>query len=267
MIGGNKTWVKLYRKTEDHPVFRDPGILKLWIWCLLRVNWEPKKHPFKSGEYLKPGQFVTGREVAARALDIPKSTFRNRLRRLAELGVISTKADSRCTVVTVCKWGTYNPSSNGEGQAKGQQKDSDRTAIGQQKDTDKNIRSKEGKKDKKKETQRQCEKQTIPPDPKDVEKYAAKIGYREATGRDLDAEQFMAHYAKCGWKIRGQPIKSWKACVVTWKTGNKAKGNNHERSRIARKAPDGLPVAAQQDGFDYEGQKEARSRTGGGSGT
>lgn len=40
----------------------------------------------------------------------------------------------------------------------------------------------------------------------------------------IDPEEFIAHYTANGWMRGGNPIKDWKACVVTWeKTRVKAK--------------------------------------------
>lgn len=52
----------------------------------------------------------------------------------------------------------------------------------------------------------------VPPTPQEATEYARSIGYK------LDGEKFVAHYAARGWKYGGgQPMKDWRAAIVTWK--------------------------------------------------
>lgn len=63
----------------------------------------------------------------------------------------------------------------------------------------------------------------MPPTAQEANEYAKTIAY------DLDGDRFVAYYAAKGWKVGGQPMKSWQAAVRTWKqrdsekTGVKAK--------------------------------------------
>lgn len=55
----------------------------------------------------------------------------------------------------------------------------------------------------------------IPPTAKDVQEYAAELGFV------LDGEGFCDYYEARGWKFKGgQPMKNWKATVRTWKKNN-----------------------------------------------
>lgn len=58
-----------------------------------------------------------------------------------------------------------------------------------------------------------------PPGLEEVRLYMAKVGFPESR-----AEAFIAHYEKMDWTIRGQKIRSWKACVRTWKIEWESKG-------------------------------------------
>ena len=57
----------------------------------------------------------------------------------------------------------------------------------------------------------------IPPEPKEVEEYAKTIDF------NVDGEAFCDFYETRGWTIGKYraPIKSWKACVRTWKRYDK----------------------------------------------
>ena len=56
--------------------------------------------------------------------------------------------------------------------------------------------------------------ENIPPTLEEVSAYCA---YRKAKGKPpTDPEAFIAYYEKTGWKVKGQQVVSWKACVVTF---------------------------------------------------
>lgn len=67
--------------------------------------------------------------------------------------------------------------------------------------------------------QEEKRKRFIPPTPKEAQEFAQNRGF------DLDGEKFVAHYAARGWQFKtGQPMKSWKATIITWQ---KNKFNTH----------------------------------------
>lgn len=50
----------------------------------------------------------------------------------------------------------------------------------------------------------------VPPTVAEVAAYVREKGYQ------VDAESFVAFYASKGWKVGSQPMKDWRAAVVTW---------------------------------------------------
>ena len=40
--------------------------------------------------------------------------------------------------------------------------------------------------------------------------------YCQERKNNVDPERFIAFYASKGWKVGNQPMKDWKACVITW---------------------------------------------------
>ena len=66
----------------------------------------------------------------------------------------------------------------------------------------------------------------------------------------INAEQFFAHYESNGWKVGKNPMKNWKAAVITWEkrsqnNGQSQQGNrnrteqfNSELDRLAKEAID-----------------------------
>lgn len=71
-------YVKLWRKSLDSAVWDNPNIWRLWCYCLLKASYRENKVMvnFKEIE-LKPGQFVFGRERAAKELMVSRQTIYN----------------------------------------------------------------------------------------------------------------------------------------------------------------------------------------------
>ena len=61
------------------------------------------------------------------------------------------------------------------------------------------------------------------PTPAQVEEYGLSIAF------PIDGEEFCDFYESKGWKIGTSPMKSWEACVRTWK--------RHWEKRTGRKLP------------------------------
>ena len=49
------TWIKLYRKAMDHPVFFDETAWRVWTWILMSVDYE-------TGE-MDIGRFVASQDL------------------------------------------------------------------------------------------------------------------------------------------------------------------------------------------------------------
>lgn len=68
---------------------------------------------------------------------------------------------------------------------------------------------------------------------KNIEKKAATFvpptidevsAYCESRHNNVDAEAFVAFYASKGWKVGREPMKDWKAAVITWEKRRAAEG-------------------------------------------
>src|SRR2546423_1066645 len=58
------TWIKLYRKAMEHPVFFDETAWRVWTWILMSVDYET-------------GEMELGRFVASRDLRMNPNTFKS----------------------------------------------------------------------------------------------------------------------------------------------------------------------------------------------
>jgi len=97
-------WVKLHREIMQHEVWADPVTLKVFLWCVMTARRAAQEF---RGERLQPGQFTTGRKVAAVDLEMHESQVYRTFQRLQAMGCIVVEANKVRTIVTVCNWRTY----------------------------------------------------------------------------------------------------------------------------------------------------------------
>ena len=114
----NGHWFKVYCKITESWVFKDPNLLKVWVWCLSKASYKERWVPVKAGRgvievHLKPGQFIFGRHSAALELDMKPESVRKRLHRLLVGANVTIESTTKFSIVTICNWGTYqNPKSD-----------------------------------------------------------------------------------------------------------------------------------------------------------
>lgn len=101
-------WIKVHRKTLESPVFDNPKLFKIWMYCLLKATHKGDKVLIGRTEVnLKPGQFIFGRKVAANELNMNESLVYDYFKVLEKMGMISISSNNKYSVITVANWGTY----------------------------------------------------------------------------------------------------------------------------------------------------------------
>lgn len=105
-------WISLWRKLIDSRIFQNEGLLKVWIWCLLKASRIERWIPVKTGRgetevFLKPGQFIYGRKSAAKELKMNPETVRKRMNKLKSLENITIESTKQYSIITVLNWGSY----------------------------------------------------------------------------------------------------------------------------------------------------------------
>ena len=108
----NRGYIKLYRKTLESRAFQSEGLLKVWIWCLLKATHKEVWVPIKIGRgltevHLLPGQFIFGRESAAKKLKMKPSTVWKRIVKLKKLGNLNIQSNRQYSIITIVNWDTY----------------------------------------------------------------------------------------------------------------------------------------------------------------
>lgn len=97
-------WIKLHRKILDWEWFTSPSTLQLFIYLLLRANKEDKKW---RGILIKRGQLVTSVATISEETKLSMQQVRTSLNRLKSTNEITSKTTNRFTLVTVCKYESY----------------------------------------------------------------------------------------------------------------------------------------------------------------
>jgi hypothetical protein len=135
----------------DSPIIKNPTLLQIYIWSLLKANHQPKWFSIKVGKGLKEvhcdvGQFITGRNRAKEELGMPGSTWYTNITKLKEYGLLDIDANSHYSLITVVNYGGAAPDAKPLEQQKKKKKSSKRTTKEQPKDTNNNVKNEKKKK-------------------------------------------------------------------------------------------------------------------------
>lgn len=110
-------WIKLHRKLLENPIFLNPYLLQIFIYCLLKANHKSNELIWNGKlETIPTGSFITGRFQMAKDLKQRESALYKRLKLLTKLGYIELKSNNRFTLLTVVKYKTYQIAINKEEQ-------------------------------------------------------------------------------------------------------------------------------------------------------
>jgi len=158
-------WIKLYRQTVDDGWLQNAELWTFWCYCLLKASH--KKHTARVGYQrieLMPGQLIFGRKKAAAELETTERKIRTYLKILQTEGNVTIKTTNKYSVITICKWETYQLIDI----ENDQQSASKRPASDQQATTYNNDKKVKNEKKKKKDMFRTTEKNVVqePPNEK-----------------------------------------------------------------------------------------------------
>ena len=104
----NVSYIKLFRKLLNSPIFENEKALKIWIWCLLKAtHTEREQLVGRQIVQLKKGQFIFGRKKASEELKMKERTLYDYLKLLEELSMIRINSNNKFSVITVEKWEEY----------------------------------------------------------------------------------------------------------------------------------------------------------------
>lgn len=124
-------YIRLWRKLLLSVVFVNEGLLKVFIWCLLRANHKETFVQTKTGRgisevKLMPGTFIFGRESAAKELHMSPSTVWKRILKLKKLEILNIESNSHFSIIYIINWASYQVTE------KNSNSDSDRQGTGKE---------------------------------------------------------------------------------------------------------------------------------------
>ena len=97
-------WIKIHTKLLDWEWASCPETMALWIHILLRANYEDKRW---QGITIPRGSFVTSVDNLASKTGLSAQQVRTSLKRLISTNEITSKSTNRFTIITVCKYDSY----------------------------------------------------------------------------------------------------------------------------------------------------------------
>ena len=97
-------WVKLHRRFKEWEWYHEPHMVQLFIHLLLSANHKDKNW---RGISVKTGQVITGLGSLQKETGISIQSLRTCLKRLEKTGEINRQTNSKLTVITICKYETY----------------------------------------------------------------------------------------------------------------------------------------------------------------
>lgn len=127
----NRGYVRLWRKVQDSAVFQNEGLLKVFIWCIVRANYQETWVSVRTGKgftevRLSPGSFIFGRHSAAKELKMPAGTVWKRMLKLEKLEILDIQRDTHYSIIHIINWPIYQA----EVEKKDRQKDTQGTGKG-----------------------------------------------------------------------------------------------------------------------------------------
>lgn len=101
-------FITLHRKITDNPIWQNAELGHLFVHLLLMANHERKRILRKGQEeWIERGQLKTGQYLLAMQTGIPRGSIYYHLKTLENLGIVSIKASSKYSIITLIKYEDY----------------------------------------------------------------------------------------------------------------------------------------------------------------
>jgi chitodextrinase len=213
-------WIKIHRSIKDHWLYQEDRVysrFEAWNDILLSVNYSDSKQIIKGKVYIiRRGESIFSLDTWAKRWKWDKTKVRRFLNLLQNDSMIVLTSDNITTHLTVCNYASYQDERNAS-----------ETQVKRKRNTNEiqttPIKEEEERQEEKEKKDNRFKKPTI-----------EEIGlYMEEQGMNNIAERFYNHYEAKGWMIGKNPVKNWKACVITWKDGNLKTTTTINRPKLA----------------------------------
>lgn len=194
-------WIKLHRKFLSWEWYTDANTKIVFLHLLFNANIEDWRY---KGFDVKRGECVVGRKQLAYELNLSEQQVRTALNHLISTNEITIKSTNKFSIVTICKYDTYQcqPTTEQPTKQPAKQPTSNQqvTTLKEYKNI-KNIKKEEGEIG-------ECDTHTL----ENVLAYAKERMYDEN-----DARKFYLYYESQGWQTStGMSITNWKTKLEAW---------------------------------------------------
>ena len=194
-------FIKIYRSLLDWEWFDDANTLKLWLYILLRANWEERKW---RGITIHRGQFVESLRTMAKKNNMTVQEVRTSLAHLKSTQNITQESTQLGSLISVIKWDFFQ----------GQPSDIN-TPINTEFNKPSTQHQHSNKKYKehirRKEEREEASASFSPPSLSDIRSYIFE------RNSNVIAERFFDYYEARNW----QGISDWKALLRSWETNER----------------------------------------------
>ncbi|MEG1414892.1 MAG: hypothetical protein RSB32_06190 [Mucinivorans sp.] len=215
-------WIKIHRAILDWEWFDKPEMIKFFIYCLCKANFEDRKW---RGIEIKRGQFLTSLDNLSKETKLSTQAVRTCIARLKSTQELTHQSTNTYTIITVCNYDNYQQSENeintpintpiNKQLTNEQQTNNKRTTTTKEL---KNIRTKELKKEYTKTSL------SLPDAPAlAVERERGFFNFLEIfffkgfANPVAETEKFIAHYEGVGWlDAHGRKIQNKLSIAKNW---------------------------------------------------
>lgn len=201
----NGNYIKINRSVLEWEWYRNINTKVLFFHMILKANWKVGKF---EGKEIPRGSFVSSYPRLAEECDLTVNEIRTALKHLVSTGEITVRKYSKYSVFTVnnyCVYQEINSQSTDTSQADHIQSTGSAQSVNSLLTT-----IEEGKKEKRKEGNKNNTVRFTPPDLEMIRDYCKE------RNNSVDPQVFLDFYSSKGWMVGQNKMKDWKAAVRTW---------------------------------------------------
>jgi len=247
----HRGYVKIWRKIEDSFFYKKSEYVHLWVHLLLRTNHAERRFMFNGEQMVcKRGQVVTSLTKLSLETGVHRSVINRILKCFQIETMIETINYKRFTLISILNYELHQGSIETTNETNLERQRNDKETIKKRPLINNNNNNKENKekkgenlfsipservkegldkgsdtlKDKDKDIlllKKKEKKDGITPTLEQVTSFCSE---RENI---VDPHKFFNHYESNGWKVGRNPMKNWKAAVITWERSEF--GNNGKK--------------------------------------
>ena len=106
-------YVKLWRRSIDNGWLQNHLLWAFWCWCLLKASHKQKEITVGFQRVmLEPGQFVFGRNNAAKELRASPQNIRTCVQTLIKSQNLTIKSTNKFSIISIINWDSYQQDEN-----------------------------------------------------------------------------------------------------------------------------------------------------------